>query len=82
VPRHLLGRVISLDWMISIAGVPLSFAIVGPLAGAFGADATLIGAGVLGAAVTIAFMFVRGARDPERDGRLSEPAPEASTTPA
>jgi hypothetical protein len=73
VPRHLLGRVISLDWMISIAGVPLSFAIVGPLASAFGVDATLIGAGVLGAVITIAFMFVRGARDPERDGRLAEP---------
>ncbi len=81
VPRHLLGRVISLDWMISIAGVPLSFAIVGPLAGAFGADATLIGAGLLGAAVTIAFMFVRGAREPERDGRLSEPIAERSPTP-
>ena len=81
VPRHLLGRVISLDWMISIAGVPLSFAIVGPLAGAFGADATLIGAGLLGAAVTIAFMFVRGAREPERDGRLAEPIAERSPTP-
>ncbi|CAN5690250.1 tetracycline efflux MFS transporter Tet(V) [soil metagenome] len=81
VPRHLLGRVISLDWMISLAGVPLSFAIVGPLAGAFGADATLIGAGLLGAAVTIAFMFVRGAREPERDGRLSEPIAERSPTP-
>ncbi len=82
VPRHLLGRVISLDWMISIAGVPLSFAIVGPLAGAFGADTTLIGAGVVGAAVTMAFMFVRGARDPERDGRLDAAAPVAERSPA
>jgi hypothetical protein len=81
VPRDLLGRVISLDWMISIAGVPLSFAIVGPLAAAFGADATLIGAGLLGAVVTIAFMYVRGARDPERDGRLDEPIHEPSTHP-
>ncbi|HVF06970.1 MAG TPA: MFS transporter [Actinomycetota bacterium] len=76
VPRHLLGRVISLDWMISIAGVPLSFGIVGPVAGAIGADATLIGAGVLGATITIAFMFVTGAREPERDGRLAEPEPD------
>jgi hypothetical protein len=81
VPRDLLGRVISLDWMISIAGVPLSFAIVGPLAAAFGADATLIGAGLLGAVVTIAFMYVRGARDPERDGRLAEPIHEPSVHP-
>jgi len=70
VPGHLLGRVSSLDWLISIGGVPLSFAVVGPLASAFGADATLIGAGLIGAVVTIAFMLLPGARDPERDGSL------------
>ena len=74
VPEHYLGRVMSLDWMISIAGLPLSFAVVGPLANWIGTDETLILAGVLGAAVTIAAMFVRGARAPERDGRLAEPA--------
>lgn len=80
VPAHLLGRVSSLDWMISIGGVPLSFAVVGPAAAAFGADATLIGAGLLGAALTIAFMFYPGARDPERDGSLVEA--RAGTSPA
>jgi MFS family permease len=71
VPDHYLGRVMSLDWMISIAGLPLSFAVVGPLANWIGTDQTLILAGVLGAAVTIAAMFIRGARSPERDGRLA-----------
>jgi predicted outer membrane lipoprotein len=71
VPRELLGRVISLDWMISIAGVPISFAIVGPLSASIGVDRTLIFAGVLGCAATIAFMLVPGARGPERDGRLT-----------
>ena len=80
VPAHLLGRVSSLDWMISIAGVPLSFAVVGPAAAAFGVDATLVGAGLIGAAVTIAFMFYPGARDPERDGSLD--AARATETPA
>jgi hypothetical protein len=79
VPGELLGRVSSLDWMISIAGVPLSFAIAGPAAAAFGADATLIVAGLVGGTITIAFMFVRGARTPERDGSLlvvaDDPAP-------
>lgn len=70
VPSKLLGRVSSLDWMVSIGGVPLSFAIVGPAAAAFGVDQTLIAAGLIGAAVTIAFMFYPGARDPERDGSL------------
>jgi transmembrane secretion effector len=81
VPAHLLGRVSSLDWMISIAGVPLSFAVVGPAAAAFGVDATLIGAGVIGAAITIAFMFYPGARDPERDGSLVEARAETSAVP-
>ncbi len=71
VPSELLGRVSSLDWMISVGGVPLSFAIVGPLAGAIGASATLVWAGVLGGSVTLAFMFIPGAREPERDGSLT-----------
>jgi hypothetical protein len=72
VPSNLLGRVMSVDWMISTAGVPLSFAVVGPAASAFGVDTTLIWAGVLGALVTVAFMFYPGARDPERDGSLEQ----------
>jgi MFS family permease len=72
VPSELLGRVSSLDWLISTAGVPLSFAVVGPAADAFGADATLIVAGVVGAAVTFAFLFYPGARQPELDGSIEE----------
>jgi MFS family permease len=78
VPDRVLGRVMSLDWMISIAGLPLSFAVVGPLANWIGTDETLILAGVLGAAVTIAAMFIPGARSPERDGRLAEAPAERS----
>lgn len=75
VPGHLLGRVTSLDWMVSIAGVPLSFAVVGPVASAIGARATLVLAGVLGGGITIAVMFLPGARDPEHDGSLSAIVP-------
>jgi MFS family permease len=72
VPDRLLGRVFALDWMISTMGVPLSFAITGPMAEAIGADATLIWAGAIGGTITLVFMFVQGARDPERDGSLVE----------
>jgi hypothetical protein len=82
VPSHLLGRVSSVDWMISIAGVPLSFAIVGPAADAFGVDATLIAAGVLGGAITLVFMFYPGARDPERDGSIEAVRAEDPEIPA
>jgi MFS family permease len=78
VPKELLGRVFSLDWMISLGGVPLSFAIVGPLADVIGVRTTLIAAGVVGASVTLAFMFIPGARGPERDGSLDD---EPSTEP-
>jgi hypothetical protein len=74
VPNDLLGRVTSLDWMISIAGVPLSFAIVGPAASAIGARMTLVLAGILGGGITLAVMFLPGARDPERDGSLETTA--------
>jgi len=80
VPDRLLGRVFALDWMISTMGVPLSFAITGPTAEAIGHDATLIWAGAIGGSITLVFMFVAGARDPERDGSLarSEPSAEAA----
>jgi DHA3 family tetracycline resistance protein-like MFS transporter len=66
VPSGLLGRVSSFDWFISIGLLPVSFALTGPVAGAVGARATLVGAGVLGAAATLGFLFVPGMRALER----------------
>ncbi|MBV9802597.1 MAG: MFS transporter, partial [Solirubrobacterales bacterium] len=54
VPSHLLGRVSSLDWLISIGLLPLSYALTGPVSAAVGPRQTLIWAGVLGAIVTVA----------------------------
>jgi DHA3 family tetracycline resistance protein-like MFS transporter len=66
VPGELLGRVSSLDWLISVGLLPLSFALTGPVSGAIGAQATLIGAGVLGSIVTLAALWVPGMRALER----------------
>jgi MFS family permease len=66
VPGALLGRVSSLDWLISIALLPVSFALTAPVAAAVGARATLVGAGVIGAAITLAALFLPGMRDIER----------------
>ena len=76
VPTRLLGRVSSFDWFISIGLIPVSFALTGPVAAVFGVRATLIGAGILGGVVTLAFLFLPGMRDVERSGdafRPSEP---------
>jgi MFS family permease len=63
VPTELLGRVSSLDWLISIGLLPISFAITGPVSAALGVRTTLIGAGVLGAVVTFAALLVPGVRE-------------------
>jgi MFS family permease len=62
VPASLLGRVSSLDWLISIGLLPLSFALTAPVSSALGVRTTLIGAGVIGAIVTCAALFVPGVR--------------------
>lgn len=79
VPRHLLGRVSSLDWFTALGLVPLSFAIAGPLGVTFGARQILVAGGVVGAAVLLSLLFVPGARAPERQGRpAAVPAASAS----
>src|SRR5215210_6782427 len=65
VPASMLGRVSSLDWMISIGLLPLSFALTAPIAGLIGARATLIGAAAIGGVITLAALFVPGMRDIE-----------------
>jgi hypothetical protein len=76
VPTQLLGRVSSLDWLISIGLLPLSFALTGPVSAAIGVRTTLIAAGVLGALVTFAALLVPGVRGIERE-HAPEPDPAA-----
>jgi hypothetical protein len=70
VPRRLLGRVVSLDWMVSTALLPLSFAFVGPVADWIGLEATFVFSGALGGVATLGFLFVRGVRDTEKNGLI------------
>jgi hypothetical protein len=65
VPRTLLGRVSSLDWLVSTGLVPVSFALTGPVAGWLGPQATMVGGGLLGAVLMGMLLFVPGVRDPE-----------------
>jgi MFS family permease len=67
VPPELQGRVRSVDWLVSIGLVPVSFAITGPVAEAIGVERTLLAAGMIGGAVTLAFMLIPALYDTERD---------------
>jgi len=76
VPSPLLGRVSSLDWLISIGLLPLSYALTGPVSAALGARQTLIWAGVLGALVTFVPLLIRRVRhldDLNQTGSMLEP---------
>jgi DHA3 family tetracycline resistance protein-like MFS transporter len=65
VPAAMLGRVSSLDWLISIGLLPLSFALTAPVTSLVGARATLVGAALIGGAVTLGALFLPGMRSIE-----------------
>jgi DHA3 family tetracycline resistance protein-like MFS transporter len=65
VPASMLGRVSSIDWLISIGLVPLSFALTAPVVSLIGVRATLIGAAVIGGAATLGAYFLPHMRDIE-----------------
>jgi DHA3 family tetracycline resistance protein-like MFS transporter len=74
VPRDLLGRVSSLDWLMSTGLVPISYALTGPASELFGPERTMVGAALIGAALMSALVFVPGVRDPERQASPSAAA--------
>ncbi|MEA2306543.1 MAG: hypothetical protein QOH43_3823 [Solirubrobacteraceae bacterium] len=70
VPPDRLGRVTSLDWLVSIGLTPVSFALTAPVAALAGTDATLIGAGVLSFVAPLALYAFVG--DLRRDEELHQ----------
>jgi DHA3 family tetracycline resistance protein-like MFS transporter len=80
VPGNMLGRVSSLDWLISIGLLPISFALTAPLSAALGVRATLIGAGLAGAAATLGGLLLPGMR--AVDSALAREDRPGSLTPS
>ena len=70
VPRHLLGRVASLDFFVSVSLMPVSMALAGPVADAIGVRNTFLVAGIT--PVVFAVVAIVWARLP--DGRARPPA--------
>jgi len=78
VPRELLGRVSSVDWMLSIGLVPVSYVATGPVAEALGVSQTLVLAGVLGGAIFLGFLLLPGIREPIRGPQTASSSPSRS----
>ncbi|WP_439591438.1 MFS transporter [Microbacterium sp.] len=58
VPRHMLGRVSSLDFFVSLALMPLSMALAGPLASVIPLSVIFIVAGIIPFFFGIAVLFI------------------------
>jgi hypothetical protein len=71
VPAEILGRVRSVDWLVSIGLVPVSFAVVGPLAEWVGVREVLVACGLVAIALTAVAFRLPGMRETEGRIRLS-----------
>ncbi|GAA4373369.1 MFS transporter [Nocardioides caricicola] len=64
VPPHLLGRVSSLDFFVSVSLMPVSMAIAGPVSEAIGLEATFLVAGTVPAvAAVVAIVWAKLPQD-------------------
>lgn len=68
VPSELLGRVRSVDWLVSTGLVPISMAVTGPVAEWLGVREVLFGAGIGSCLLTALFYFLPGMRNTEHEG--------------
>ena len=73
VQGDLLGRVNSIDWLVSTSLMPIALAVVGPLADAFGVRALLVATGFGGAVLVLSFLLVPGVLAGEKLGDRLEP---------
>lgn len=78
VPPHLLGRVASLDFFVSISLMPVSMALAGPVAGLIGLRATFVIAAVVPlATAVVATLWARLPADELAHPLRDDPAAEA-----
>src|SRR6476661_4172617 len=81
VPASLLGRVSSLDWLISIGFLPISFALTAPAADLIGVRNTLVVAAFVGSAATLGALFIPGMRAIEDSEPLANGANRSVVAP-
>jgi DHA3 family tetracycline resistance protein-like MFS transporter len=76
VPKELLGRVSSIDWLLSFGLAPISYALVGPVSDLLGAEATLLRAGIVSGSVLLLalLLLLPGIRETESRAVALSPA--------
>jgi len=77
VPRHMLGRVSSLDFFVSALLMPLSMALAGPVGEAVGLGPVFLVAGLVPAALAVAAIVLARMRQDEIANPLDITIPEA-----
>jgi hypothetical protein len=56
------------DWLGTIGGMPLGFALTGPIVDAVGTRATLIGVAVVAVLLSLGFVLIRDLRELRIEG--------------
>lgn len=76
VPQHALSRISSFDWLGSVALNPVGYALIGPIAVAFGPSQTLAVAAVLNIVVCFSVILVPSVRSIGMQTPVAVAAPE------
>jgi hypothetical protein len=80
VPPHLLGRVSSLDFFVSLALMPVSMALAGPVAEQLGVPLTFVLAGTVPVFLAIAAILL-GRLPADEIAHPLDPAPAGTPVP-
>jgi hypothetical protein len=81
VPRRLLGRVASLDWMASVGLAPIGYLLAGPFAVLVGVRTAIVVLALVGVVAVTALALLPGVRTVEGAGRLRDLAPDEDLPP-
>jgi MFS family permease len=80
VPRHVLSRVSSLDWMVSLVFMPIGYVVTGPVADAIGVDETLWLAAAISVGATLIALAQPDLRQLRRPQEATGRAGKAGTS--
>jgi MFS family permease len=66
VPGEMLGRIVAMDWLVSLGLQPVGIALAAPAAALLGAGGVFLAGGLISAGAVGLGLFRPGVRDPER----------------